>query len=506
MLAAGPAAAQERPAISTVEIRPTDVFTDEEAAEVLPLPLGERPPRHDETVLHRDPAPLQAGRPAPSRDPRGDRAQPPRLRPLPQGARAGRGDARRRRDGGRVDAPPPRVVLEQGRRHGVLDRGRGIQPPRPRDAVRLRVRAGDRPDVALRLLRGPERDLAARGVPCGRCRTSPTGSASRSRTGGRSTRSRCRGPSRALLNRADFDTKLYAGGEEAATWRKRQRIASVSGGTLSVRRRERREPSPRFGRVDEVRLHGEDGPPPPDGPASNRRYPLLLGGLRARRVRVDHAPAGRQARARRGLQPRDGPARRRPAFRPGFDQQGVAGRASREPPVGHVVPEGLRARSRRRARRGSKAGFKNALVGADARGYVPSGPWTLVGRRDARRLEPRSGEPDRPGRRRPACAATGSTPSRETAASSETPRRASSSCPRSGRSCRSASRPSGTSATRGGRRTASGTSRTPASGCGSGSRARARTTSSGSTSHACSTRTRSGGPGWLVSFASGQAF
>ena len=73
-------------------------------AEVLPLPPREHAPRQDASVVHPDPAPVQARRPAAPRDPRGDRAQPARVRPLPQGLRArprARASSSRRRTRGR---------------------------------------------------------------------------------------------------------------------------------------------------------------------------------------------------------------------------------------------------------------------------------------------------------------------------------------------------------------------------------------------------------------------
>ena len=119
--------------IDTIEIRPTDVFAPDEAAKsFFPYRLANALHVTTRASFIQTAAALRAGRrPAPG-SPRRDGAQPPRVRPLSKGLRArGRG-ARRRRDGGRVDAPPARVALEQGRRDDLLDRRRGIQPARDR--------------------------------------------------------------------------------------------------------------------------------------------------------------------------------------------------------------------------------------------------------------------------------------------------------------------------------------------------------------------------------------
>ena len=180
-----------------------------------------------------------------------------------------------------------------------------------------------------------------------------------------------------LVNRADFDTKLYAGGEEAATWRERQRIALVQGGTLlsgGVRGADRLLGSVQW---TEVRLQDKDGPPPPETPASNRRYLFFSGGFEhvgsewVTRRQVDKLERDEDFNLATGLRAEAG-------ISPGFDQQGAAGRFLASIQSGTAFPSGFATFTSTASTR-LQSGFQNALVGADARGYVLEPPWTFVG-------------------------------------------------------------------------------------------------------------------------------
>jgi hypothetical protein len=180
------------------------------------------------------------------------------------------------------------------------------------------------------------------------------------------------------LNRSDFDTKLYAGGEEAATWRERQRIAWIKGGTrlsgdVSGANR-------LLGSVEwtEVRLQDRGGPPPPDSPASNRRFLFFSGGFEHQgsewitRRQVDRLERDEDFNLATSLRAEAG-------ISPPFDNRSVAGRFLASVQSGTSIPKGFALFSATGSTR-LEAGFQNALVGADARGYAQAGAWTLVGR------------------------------------------------------------------------------------------------------------------------------
>jgi outer membrane protein assembly factor BamA len=181
-----------------------------------------------------------------------------------------------------------------------------------------------------------------------------------------------------LLNRADFDTKLYAGGEEAATWRERQRIARVSGGTLISG--DASGANRLLGSIEwtEVRLRDKDGPPPPVGPASNRRFLFFSTGW-------EHAGSEWVTRRQVNQLERDEDfnlatsVRAETGLSPAFDDRSVAGRFLATLQSGTAFPMGFATFSATGSTR-LEAGFQNALVGADARGYVLAGPWSFVGR------------------------------------------------------------------------------------------------------------------------------
>lgn len=182
-----------------------------------------------------------------------------------------------------------------------------------------------------------------------------------------------------LLNRADFDTTLYAGGEEAAVWGQRQRIARLSGGMRlsgDVSGVDRLLAS-----VDwtEVRLMGSgSGPPPPAGPTSNRRYLFLSAGFEhlgaewITRRQVDKVERDEDFNLATSLRVEAGAS-------PGFDGRGVAGRLAANLQAGTSFPMGFALFTTSASTR-LESGLRNASVAADARGYVLMGPWTAVGR------------------------------------------------------------------------------------------------------------------------------
>ena len=181
-----------------------------------------------------------------------------------------------------------------------------------------------------------------------------------------------------LLNRSDFDTKIYAAGEEAATWSKRQRIASVFGGLRTG------GDATGAGHVvasvewNEVRLTPGTGPPPPDGPPSNRRFLFFSAGFErvgaewiARR-QVDQIERDEDFNLATSFSAQAGVS-------PGFDSRGVAGRFLASLSAGTPIPRGFALFSVSGSTR-LEGGVENALVDADTRAYVQTGPWTFVGR------------------------------------------------------------------------------------------------------------------------------
>lgn len=181
-----------------------------------------------------------------------------------------------------------------------------------------------------------------------------------------------------FMNRADFETKLYAGGEEAAVWRERQRLARIWGG---VRRGGDVHGANRIiGSIEwsEVRLQDKEGPPPPDSPASNRRFLFFSAGYERAgsewitRRQVDRIERDEDFNLATSLRVEVG-------ISPGFDTRGVAGRAQASVQTGASYPGGFALFTATGSTRLESA-LENAIVGAEARGYVLKGPWTFVGR------------------------------------------------------------------------------------------------------------------------------
>ncbi|HTS02085.1 MAG TPA: hypothetical protein VMN04_06150 [Thermoanaerobaculia bacterium] len=180
------------------------------------------------------------------------------------------------------------------------------------------------------------------------------------------------------LNRADFDTKLYAGGEEAATWSERQRDALLSGGGRiagDVTGADRILGSIEW---NEVRLTAKSGLPPPDTPASDRRFLFFSTGFERvgsewiTRRQVDQIERDEDFDLATGLHVEAG-------ISPGFEGQGAAGRLLATVSSGTSFPGGFAVFTSTGETR-LQGGAQNATLNADGRGYLLKGPWTFVGR------------------------------------------------------------------------------------------------------------------------------
>jgi hypothetical protein len=181
------------------------------------------------------------------------------------------------------------------------------------------------------------------------------------------------------LSRDDFDTKLYAGGVESAVWEERQRVANASGGVLVGGDSSGADRVLASLEWNEVRLRGGGtGPPPPGGLASNRRYLFLSAGFErvgsewVTRRQVDKLGFDEDFNLATGLHAEAG-------ISPGFDGRGEAGRLVLNLSSGTSYPGGFALFAATSSTR-LESGFQNATLGADARGYVLTGSWTLVGR------------------------------------------------------------------------------------------------------------------------------
>ncbi len=182
-----------------------------------------------------------------------------------------------------------------------------------------------------------------------------------------------------VMNRSDFDTRIYAGGEESATWKERQRLATITSGfriSGDLLQADRLLASIEWSEVL-LRPTGE-GPPPPPGPASNRKFLFVSAGFEhagsewITRRQVDQIERDEDFNLATGLQIMAGVS-------PGFDTRGVSGQVSASFQTGTSFPRGFALFTSTGSTR-LESGFQNATVGADARGYVLAGPWTFVGR------------------------------------------------------------------------------------------------------------------------------
>ena len=177
---------------------------------------------------------------------------------------------------------------------------------------------------------------------------------------------------------SDFDTKLYAGGDEATVWKEEQRNLLVTGGRLMSR-----DPDAvvrLLGSLEwnEVKLReGGLGPPPP-ADSAHRTFLFLSAGV---------AREGSDWITRRLVNQidRDEDFNLAPSVRvevgfspPVGDVQG-AGRALVSGSMGTLLPSGFALATLQASTRLS-GGVENALLSADARAFMQTGPWTFVGR------------------------------------------------------------------------------------------------------------------------------
>lgn len=376
-LAAGPTAAQQRPAISAVEIQPTNVFTDEEAAKFFlyrwanAIHITTKPSFIETQLLFKP----------------GDPLRPEILAETERNLRAF-GLFRK----AYVRAEGTRVVVETADAWTLL----------------LRGSLSNKGGVTEYSIGAEEYNLLGLGIQFGFGFAQETDRSSRSvffvdpnalaphavfqmnasdlSDGQRFSIAYGR-PFYALevpwalgglLNRADFDTKLYAGGEEASTWKERQRVAQISGGSLLAGDALGVDRLLYSIEWNEVRLQGKDGPPPPDTSASNRRFLFVSAGFERvgaewiTRRQVDQIERDEDFNLATGLQVQAG-------ISPGFDTRGVAGQFLASLQSGASFPKGFALFTSTGSTR-LESGFQNAMVSADARGYVLTGPWTFVGR------------------------------------------------------------------------------------------------------------------------------
>ena len=373
----GHAAAEERPAISTVEIRPTDVFTDEEAAKFFlyrwanALHMRTKPSFIESQLLFKP----------------GDPLRPEILAETERNLRAF-GLFRKasvRPEGTRVvvETADTWTLLLRGslsNKGGVTEYSAGVEEY---NFLGLGIQLGF--DFAK------EADRTSRSI----FYTDPNlfaphavfaVQASDLSDGQRFSMSYGR-PFYALevpwalegqLNRANFDTKLYAAGNEESVWDERQRLARVDWG-----QRTGGDATGAY-RVlaslewNEERLLPGAGPPPPPGPPSNRQFFFVSGGFERAgsdwitRRQVEQIERDEDFNLATSLRVEAGVS-------PGIGEHGTTGRVTATLSSGTPFPDGFALLSTTGGTR-LEGGFQNALVGADARAYVLKGAWTLVGR------------------------------------------------------------------------------------------------------------------------------
>jgi len=179
------------------------------------------------------------------------------------------------------------------------------------------------------------------------------------------------------LRLSDFDTKLYAGGEEAKVWKEEERDVLVTGGHLLSR-----DPDAvvrLVGSVEwtDVKLRGGGlGLPPPPG-GSHRTFLFLSAGLA-------REGSGWITRRLVDLIDRDEDFNLAPSgrvelgFSPSVGEAQGAGRALVSASMGTPLPSGFAVASVGGSTR-LRGGIENARSTADARAFVMKGPWTLVG-------------------------------------------------------------------------------------------------------------------------------
>ena len=181
-----------------------------------------------------------------------------------------------------------------------------------------------------------------------------------------------------FLDRALSDTKLYAGGEEAAVWKQREHDARLSGGTLLSG--DLTGANRLLGSIEwsEVRLRaGGEGPPPPSGPSADRTFLFLSLGF-------EHVGSNWITRRQVEKIERDEDFNLAPTVRvemgvsPNLEGTRAAGRLLTSLGAGTSFSSGFALFSATGSTR-LDDGVQNATVGADVRGYLLTGPWAFVG-------------------------------------------------------------------------------------------------------------------------------
>jgi hypothetical protein len=178
---------------------------------------------------------------------------------------------------------------------------------------------------------------------------------------------------------SDFDTKLYSGGEEATIWKQEQRTLKVSGGRLVSR-----DPDAVVRLLGSVEwsdvklLKGGLGPPPPEESA-HRVFLFFSAGIAregsdwiTRRLvdRIDRDEDFNLATSLRGEL----------GFSPHAGELQGAGRVLVSGSKGTLLSRGGFALATLQASSRLSGKVENAVLSGDARAYVLTGPWTLVGR------------------------------------------------------------------------------------------------------------------------------
>ncbi len=178
---------------------------------------------------------------------------------------------------------------------------------------------------------------------------------------------------------SDFDTKLYAGGEEATVWKEEQRSLVVSAGRLISR-----DPDAvvrLLGSVEwsSVKLLVGGLGPPPSQETAHRTFLFVSGGIAregsdwiTRRLvdRIDRDEDFNLATSIRGEL----------GFSPHVGEIQGAGRALVSGSTGTLLSRGGFALATLEASTRVSSRIENAVLSADARAYLLTGPWTFVGR------------------------------------------------------------------------------------------------------------------------------
>lgn len=176
---------------------------------------------------------------------------------------------------------------------------------------------------------------------------------------------------------ADFDTKLYRGGEEAMVWKEKERVVLVTGGRLVSRDRDAVVRVIGSVEWNDVTLREGGLGVPPTGEGAHRTFLFLSAGLAregsgwiTRRLvdRIDRDEDFNLASS----------GRVEIGFSPPVGEIQGAGRALFSGSVGTLLPAGFALATVTASTRIS-GGVRNARVSAGARAYALKGPWTLVG-------------------------------------------------------------------------------------------------------------------------------